>query len=95
VLLPNLRRGITAACFLTITVVLGEYTLAAFLSRSTFQTGLVLVQGTDPYVAAIFSVAALVFGFVLLVLIGRIGTRRTGRVRRTRTTRRPRTQESA
>ncbi|TCU87341.1 putative spermidine/putrescine transport system permease protein [Curtobacterium sp. PhB42] len=88
VLLPNLRRGITAACFLTITVVLGEYTLAAFLSRTTFQTALVLVQQTDPYVAAIFSVAALVFGFVLLVVIGRIGTgRRAGRTRTVRTTR--------
>ncbi|TCU49693.1 putative spermidine/putrescine transport system permease protein [Curtobacterium sp. PhB25] len=88
VLLPNLRRGITAACFLTITVVLGEYTLAAFLSRTTFQTALVLVQQTDPYVAAIFSVAALVFGFVLLVVIGRIGTgRRGGRTRTVRTTR--------
>lgn len=88
VLLPNLRRGITAACFLTITVVLGEYTLAAFLSRTTFQTALVLVQQTDPYVAAIFSVAALVFGFVLLVVIGRISTgRRAGRARTVRTTR--------
>ncbi|MEG8034908.1 ABC transporter permease subunit [Sphingomonas sp. LR61] len=88
VLLPNLRRGITAACFLTITVVLGEYTLAAFLSRTTFQTALVLVQQTDPYVAAIFSVAALLFGFVLLVVIGRIGTgRRAGRHRTVRTTR--------
>ena len=79
VLLPNLRRGITAACFLTITVVLGEYTLASFLSRTTFQTALVLVQQTDPYVAAIFSLGALVFGFLLLVVIGRIGQRRTGR----------------
>lgn len=76
VLLPGLRRGITAACFLTVTVVLGEYTLASFLSRTTFQPGLVLVQQTDPYVAAIFSVAALVFGFLLLVVIGRVGARR-------------------
>jgi putative spermidine/putrescine transport system permease protein len=76
ILLPNLRRGITAACFLTITVVLGEYTLASFLSRTTFQTALVLVQQTDPYVAAIFSLGALVFGFVLLVVIGRVGARR-------------------
>ncbi|ROP58904.1 ABC transporter permease [Curtobacterium sp. ZW137] len=76
VLLPNLRRGITAACFLTITVVLGEYTLASFLSRTTFQTALVLVQQTDPYVAAVFSLGALAFGFLLLVAIGRIGTRR-------------------
>ncbi|MCM3522938.1 ABC transporter permease subunit [Curtobacterium sp. P97] len=73
ILLPNLRRGITAACFLTVTVVLGEYTLASFLSRTTFQTALVLVQQTDPYVAAIFSLAALLFGFVLLVVIGRVG----------------------
>ncbi|MFZ7087459.1 ABC transporter permease [Curtobacterium sp. RRHDQ10] len=79
VLLPNLRRGILSACFLTVTVVLGEYTLASFLSRTTFQTALVLVQQTDPYVAAIFSVAALVFGFVLLVVIGRIGSVGTGR----------------
>lgn len=76
VLLPNLRRGVLAACFLTITVVLGEYTLASFLSRTTFQTALVLVQQTDPYVAAIFSLGALAFGFLLLVAIGRIGTRR-------------------
>jgi putative spermidine/putrescine transport system permease protein len=81
VLLPNLRRGITAACFLTVTVVLGEYTLASFLSRTTFQTALVLVQGTDPYVAAIFSIAALVFGFLLLVVIGRVGTARRGRTK--------------
>ncbi|MDM7891837.1 ABC transporter permease [Curtobacterium caseinilyticum] len=76
ILLPNLRRGITAACFLTITVVLGEYTLASFLSRTTFQTALLLVQSTDPYVAAVFSLAALLFGFVLLVLIGRVGAAR-------------------
>ncbi|WP_083527839.1 ABC transporter permease [Curtobacterium ammoniigenes] len=74
VLLPNLRRGILSACFLTVTVVLGEYTIASFLSRTTFQTALVLVQQTDPYVAAIFSIAALVFGFVLLIAIGRIGS---------------------
>lgn len=78
VLLPNLRRGILAACFLTVTVVLGEYTLASFLSRTTFQTALVLIQQTDPFVAAIFSLAALVFGFVLLVVIGRIGSARPG-----------------
>jgi putative spermidine/putrescine transport system permease protein len=84
VLLPNLRRGILSACFLTVTVVLGEYTLASFLSRTTFQTALVLVQQTDPYVAAIFSVAALVFGFVLLVVIGRVGSARADRSRRGR-----------
>jgi putative spermidine/putrescine transport system permease protein len=84
VLLPNLRRGILSACFLTVTVVLGEYTIASFLSRNTFQTALVLVQQTDPYVAGFFSLAALVFGFLLLVVIGRIGSGTPGGRRRGR-----------
>lgn len=74
VILPNLRRGILASCFITVAVVLGEYTIASFLSQNTFQTALVLVQHTDPYVAVIFSLFALLFVFALLFLIGRIGS---------------------
>jgi putative spermidine/putrescine transport system permease protein len=73
VIVPNLRRGILSACFITIAVVLGEYTIASFLSRNTFQTTLVLIQHTDPYVAVIFSLLALLFAFVLLLIIGRFG----------------------
>jgi putative spermidine/putrescine transport system permease protein len=78
VILPNLRRGILSACFLTIAVVLGEYTIASFLNQTTFQTALFLLQQTDPYVAAIFALFALVFAFVLLLLIGRLGSFRRG-----------------
>jgi putative spermidine/putrescine transport system permease protein len=74
VILPNLRRGIFAASFITIAVVLGEYTIATFLSRNVFQTALVILQRTDPYVGAIFAVLALVFAFVLLLIIGRLGS---------------------
>ena len=81
VILPNLRRGIFAAAFITIAVVLGEYTIAAFLSRNVFQTALLLLQRTDPYVAVIFAVLALVFAFVLLLVIGRVAS--TGRNRKT------------
>ncbi|MEA9986632.1 MULTISPECIES: ABC transporter permease [Subtercola] len=80
VILPNLRSGILSSCFITIAVVLGEYTIASFLSQNTFQTALVLVQHTDPYVAVIFAVFALVFAFVLLLIIGRLGS--LGRNRR-------------
>ena len=73
IILPNLRRGIIAAAFITITVVLGEYTIATFLGRTTFQTGLVQVQHGDPYVAVIFALLALLFGFVILLVIGRFG----------------------
>jgi putative spermidine/putrescine transport system permease protein len=79
VILPNLRRGILSAVLLTIAVVLGEYTIAAFLSQTTFQTSLLLIQQTDPYVAVIFAVFALIFVFILLVVIGRVSNIRGGR----------------
>ena len=81
VILPNLRRGIVSAVLLTVAVVLGEYTIASFLSQTTFQTALLLIQQTDPYAGVIFAVFALIFVFILLVLIGRLGTFRGGRPR--------------
>jgi putative spermidine/putrescine transport system permease protein len=79
VILPNLRRGILSAILLTVAVVLGEYTIASFLSQTTFQTALLLIQQTDPYAGVIFAVFALIFVFILLVLIGRLGSFRGGR----------------
>lgn len=90
VILPNLRRGILAAAFITIAVVLGEFTIASFALQNTFQTALNLLQHTDPYVAIIFALFALIFGFVLLVLIGRISSLRPGTLRTPRTNRQPR-----
>lgn len=84
VILPNLRRGILSAVLLTVAVVLGEYTIAAFLSQTTFQTALLLIQQTDPYAGVIFSVFALIFVFILLVIIGRFGTFRGRRPSRKR-----------
>jgi putative spermidine/putrescine transport system permease protein len=79
VILPNLRRGIFASIFITIAVVLGEYTIAAFLSQNTFQTALLYIQQQDPYVAVIFAVLALIFVTIILVVIGRLGTIRPPR----------------
>jgi putative spermidine/putrescine transport system permease protein len=86
VILPNLRRGILSAVLLTVAVVLGEYTIASFLSQTTFQTALLLIQQTDPYAGVIFAVFALIFVFTLLVIIGRVGTIRGGRRARKRAT---------
>ena len=86
VILPNLRRGILSAVLLTVAVVLGEYTIASFLSQTTFQTALLLIQQTDPYAGVIFAVFALIFVFILLVIIGRVSTIRGGRRARKRAT---------
>ncbi len=76
VILPNLRRGILAASFITVAVVLGEFTIASLLNRVNLQTALVQVSKSDPYVAVIFALIALAFAFALLLLIGRLASDR-------------------
>nr|WP_233265469.1 ABC transporter permease subunit [Leifsonia sp. AG29] len=72
VLVPNLRRGILAASALSVAVVLGEFTIASLLSRVNLQTSLLLVSQSDPFVAVIFALLALVFAFLLLFVVDRI-----------------------
>lgn len=76
VLLPNLRRGILAASFISVAVVLGEFTIASLLNRVNLQTALLQVSQSNPYVAAIVAVLSLVFVFVLLLIISRVGIAR-------------------
>jgi putative spermidine/putrescine transport system permease protein len=75
VLAPNLRGGLLAASLISVAVVLGEYTIASLLNRQNLQTALVVVNKTDAYVSVILSLLALVFAFLLLAVIGRIGVR--------------------
>jgi putative spermidine/putrescine transport system permease protein len=82
VVVPNIRRGLLAASFISVAVVLGEFTIAALLNRVNLQTALVVVNKADPFVAVIFALLALVFAFVLLIAIGRIGGTRSGGGRR-------------
>ena len=73
VLLPNLRRGVLAASFISVAVVLGEFTIASLLNRRNLQTALLQVSQSDPWVATIFALLALLLAFVLLLSIGRLG----------------------
>jgi putative spermidine/putrescine transport system permease protein len=74
ILLPNLRRGVLAASFISVAVVLGEFTIASLLNRVNLQTALLQISQSDPYVAVIFAVLALVLVFALLLLIGRLSS---------------------
>lgn len=74
VLLPNLRRGILAAAFITVAVVLGEYTIASLLNRVNLQVAVLQVSQSDPYVAVAMALLALLFAFILLLIISRVGS---------------------
>jgi putative spermidine/putrescine transport system permease protein len=78
VLAPNLRPGLLAASLISVAVVLGEFTIASLLNRQVLQTALLVVQKSDAFAAAIVTILALAFAFVLLVVIGLTG-RRSGR----------------
>ena len=79
VLMPNLRRGLLAGAFISVAVVLGEFTIASLLSRTTLQTALVVASKADAFIAVIFALLALLFAFILLLVIGHIGRGRPER----------------
>ncbi|MDM4763403.1 ABC transporter permease subunit [Galbitalea sp. SE-J8] len=84
VIVPVLRRGILAAAFIAVAVVLGEFTIASLLNRVNLQTALLQVSQSDPYVAVIFALLALALAFVLLLSIGRLGAAPRARAPRAR-----------
>lgn len=79
VLAPNLRPGLLAASLISVAVVLGEFTSASLLNRPVLQTGLVVVNKIDSYASAMFTLMALAFAFLLLLIIGRAGRPLSGK----------------
>ncbi|HCJ47893.1 MAG TPA: ABC transporter permease [Microbacterium sp.] len=79
IIVPNLRQGLLAASLISVAVVLGEFTIASLLNRQVLQTGLVVINKQDAWASAIFTLLALAFAFLLLLIIGRAGRVGAGR----------------
>jgi putative spermidine/putrescine transport system permease protein len=73
VIVPNIRGGILSASVLAIALVLGEYTISSLLSFNTLQVVIYLLGKRDPFISVAVAFAALVFAFVLLMVITRLG----------------------
>ena len=67
VILPNLRVALLSGAFLTLAIVLGEYTIAAFLARPAFGPYLSLLSESKAYEPA--AVALVSFGLTWLAMI--------------------------
>ncbi len=76
VVLPVLRTSVLNASFLTLALVLGEYTIAAILGFETFPTWIVRVSGSLPQLSVAVSVLSLVVTWVLLLMISALDRRR-------------------
>lgn len=67
IILPNLRVALLSGAFLTLAIVLGEFTIASFLARPAFGPYLNLLSGYEVYQPA--AVALISFGITWLAMI--------------------------
>lgn len=90
VVLPNLRGALLNTAFLTLALVLGEYTVASILGYQPFAVWIVSLGGSNAQVSVSVSVLSLVLTWVLLLLLAAAGRERSARTpRRTRATAAP------
>ncbi len=76
VVLPNIRSAVLSATFLTVALVLGEFTIASLLNRDNLQVAINLLGKSSSTMAYAVSLAALVLAFLLLFLLSFAGRRR-------------------
>ena len=67
VLMPNLWQSILSATFISISVILGEYTVASLLGRMNLQVALYQLGQSNSQISTAMSLLALLFGVLLLV----------------------------
>jgi putative spermidine/putrescine transport system permease protein len=79
VVLPNIRSAVLSASFLAVALVLGEFTVANLLSRNNVQVAIDQLGKRDPSISIAVSLAALVFAFILLLVLSLAGVRRRTR----------------
>ena len=79
VVLPNIRSAVLSASFLSVALVLGEFTVANLLSRTNVQVAINLLGKRDPSISVAVSLAALVIAFALLLVLSLAGVRRRRR----------------
>ena len=79
VILPNLRVAILSGAFLTLAIVIGEFTIASFLARPAFGPYLYLLGSNRAYEPAAVTIISFGLTWLAMVMIALIG--RGGRAR--------------
>ncbi|MFD5416782.1 ABC transporter permease [Streptomyces sp. NPDC127069] len=74
VLLPNLRTSLAGAAFLTLALVLGEFTIASLLGFRPFAVWIVSVSGAQARMSVAVSILSLLITWLLLLFLSRAGT---------------------
>ncbi|MBB4986448.1 MULTISPECIES: ABC transporter permease [Streptomyces] len=78
VILPNLRSSLAGAAFLTLALVLGEFTTASILGFRPFAVWIVSISGAQARMSVAVSLLSLLITWALLLVLSRAGTAPTG-----------------
>jgi putative spermidine/putrescine transport system permease protein len=73
VVVPNIRGALVSASFLSVALVLGEFTLASLLNFDNLQVTINLLGKRNAAVSVAVSLAALLLAFVLLLVLSYVG----------------------
>lgn len=76
VVVPNMSSAILNASLLSVALVLGEYTFANLLNYENLQVAIAYVSLVNAGVSIAVAVAALLFAFVILMVLSLVGGRR-------------------
>lgn len=80
VILPNVRVAVLSGAFLTLAIVIGEFTIATFLARDAFAPFLGLLGNADPFQQAALALVSFGFTWLAMYLIAFIGRGSQSRV---------------
>ncbi|MFI6323363.1 ABC transporter permease [Nonomuraea sp. NPDC050556] len=69
VIVPNLRSALASASFLTLALVLGEYTIARLRGYQPFSVWIVTISGSKAQLSVAVSVLSLILTWVLLLVV--------------------------
>jgi putative spermidine/putrescine transport system permease protein len=73
VILPNLRVALLSGAFLTLAIVIGEFTIATFLARPAFGPYLFLLSSNKAYEPAAVTIISFALTWLAMILIAFIG----------------------
>jgi len=73
VILPNIRVAILSGAFLTLAIVLGEFTIASFLARPAFGPYISLLGNSKAYEPAAVSLISFGLTWLAMILIAALG----------------------
>jgi putative spermidine/putrescine transport system permease protein len=74
IVLPNLRSAVLSASFLSVALVLGEFTIASLFSKKNLQVAMYELGKSDAKISVAVGLVSLVFAFVVLFAMSFVGS---------------------